>query len=295
MTATLINDQKKADWELDFYSRPVIETNGKKRWELLISSTEKFSGEKPFRCEKKCPADEVNSKWLTQALNEALESAKSEGWEVPQKLRFWRPSMRTMIKKAAENVGIDPIASRRTYSLIEWLKQRKKDIYPNEPGYLAGPLVPPFTPVRNQPIPLPEAVRGDAWSFATLPIGTLRDAEEWPMEFNSLVPIKKMINDEIHVPGIRLFSKSRSLGLAAWLGGLEPVALVQEKEQLVLEAGQDERWLVTDMNKESSKFVEQSFKESKEKADGLQFISIQSTPEEEKFAGFWMMKDLSIA
>ena len=294
MTAITTKTLRKADWELDFYSRPVIESNGKKRWELLISSTEDFSGEKPFRWEKKCPAEEVNSKWLTQSLKEALHEAETDGWDLPSKLRFWRPSMRTMIKKAAENVGIDPIASRRTYSLMDWLKERKKEVYPKEAGYVAGPLAPTFSPISNQAVPLPEAVRGDAWSFATLPISTLREANSWPMEFNSLIPIKKIINDEIHIPGIRLFSKARSLGLAAWLGGLEPVVLVQEKCQLILEAGQDERWLVTDMDKATATLAEKSFQDSKEKAEGIQFISIQSTPEEEKFAGFWMMRDLAI-
>tara|TARA_Y100001968_G_scaffold302160_1_gene315234 strand:+ start:13576 stop:14463 length:888 start_codon:yes stop_codon:yes gene_type:complete len=294
MTAVKFQTIKKADWELDFYSRPVVESDGKKRWELLISSTENFSGEEPFRWEKICPASEVNSKWLSKALNEALVQSNSEGWESPSKLRFWRSSMRTIIKKAADSVGIDPIPSRRTYSLVEWLKKRNQEIYPNEPGYIAGPHVPSFSPITNQAIPLPEAVRGDAWSFATLPIGALREAREWPMEFNSLVPIKETINDQINVPGIRLFSKSRSLGLAAWLGGLEPVVLLQEKEQLILEAGQDERWLVTDMDKQTTTLARKSFQASKEKADGLQFISIQTTPKEEKFAGFWMMRDLTI-
>ena len=27
------------DWELDFYSRPILEPDGKKRWELLICAT----------------------------------------------------------------------------------------------------------------------------------------------------------------------------------------------------------------------------------------------------------------
>ena len=30
------NNLKISDWELDFYSRPIIEKNGKKRWELII-------------------------------------------------------------------------------------------------------------------------------------------------------------------------------------------------------------------------------------------------------------------
>ena len=33
---------KISDWELDFYSRPIIESNGKKRWELIICSTRSY-------------------------------------------------------------------------------------------------------------------------------------------------------------------------------------------------------------------------------------------------------------
>ena len=39
---------KISDWELDFYSRPIIEQNGKKRWELIISSSRSFKTEKIF-------------------------------------------------------------------------------------------------------------------------------------------------------------------------------------------------------------------------------------------------------
>ncbi len=285
---------KKADWELDFYSRPITEKDGKKRWEVLISSTEDFSGEKPFRWAKNCPSGMVNSTWLATALQEALNEAIEEGWAKPSKLRFWRPSMRTIIKKASEKVGIDPVSSRRTYSLSEWLDDRTRDFYPNEVGYIAGPLAPTFSPISNQSVPLPEAIRGDAWSFATLSVSTLREASDWPIEFSGLVPIKETIKDNIQIPGIRLFSKSRSLGLAAWLGGLEPVALTLENLQLVLEAGLDERWLVTDMEKETADYAHKCFKNSKTHADGLQFIAVQSTPEDEKFAGFWMLREFQI-
>jgi len=30
---------QEADWEIDFYSRPILDTDGRKRWELLICST----------------------------------------------------------------------------------------------------------------------------------------------------------------------------------------------------------------------------------------------------------------
>ncbi len=281
-----------ADWELDFYSRPIIEANGKKRWELLITTTEDFSKSQPFRWEKQCPASSVNSIWLAEALEEALSEAKKDGWDPPLRLRCWRTSMKTMVSKAAAKVGIEVIASRRTYSLLEWLFDREKDVYPNQEGYMSGPLAPAQSKIVTDPIPLPEAVRGDAWSFSSLPIGMLLDAEEWPMEFSGLIPIKQINNQETPIPGLRLFSKSRALPLAGWLGGLEPVKLVIEGNQLLLEAGQEDRWLVTDMESEAAKEAEQKLRDARENANGIQFISVQSTPDAQLFEGFWMLKDL---
>ena len=201
--------------------------------------------------------------------------------------------MKTMITRAAEKIGLEVISSKRTYSLLEWLVHREKEVYPNETGYMAGPLAPTSLPIINPPIPLPEAVRGDSWSLATLSIGLLREAEEWPIEFNGLIPIKETIDKDLTIPGIRLFSKKRSLALAAWLGGLEPVKLSIEGNQLLLEAGQSDRWLVTDIKEDAANSLQESLFQTKKKSDGLQFISIQSTPEERLFSGFWLLRDIS--
>ena len=294
--ASLIPENKKpkvADWEVDFYSRPIIEIDGKKRWELLISSTQDFSGDKTFRWEKKCPANEVNSIWLSQSLQEALNEAKKQGWELPKRLRCWRTSMKTMIKKAAEKVGLEVLESRRTFSLFEWLEQREKDLYPNEPGYISSPILPSKIGIINQPEPLPDALRGDAWSFSSISLGNLREAKEWSMEFNSLIPIKDSLDESIQVPGLRLFSKTRALAVSAWLSGVEPVRLLVDNNQLLLEAGQEDRWLVTDMSKDYAHQVNLQLNQAKNNGDGIQFIAIQSSPEEQKFTGFWMLKDIS--
>ena len=126
-----------------------------------------------------------------------------------------------------------------------------------------------------------------------MPIKTLKEATEWPMEFSGLIPIKQNTNENIDIPGIRLFSKYRSFVLAAWLGGLEPVKIVLEKTQLLLEAGQEERWLITDVDENIAIFAKKYLLASKDKANGLQFISVQATPEGERFTGFWMLRDLN--
>ena len=158
--------------------------------------------------------------------------------------------------------------------------------------YLSGPLAPPPAPIQNQPVPLPENVRGDGLSLASLPLGALCEAKDWPIQFRGLLPIEVNEDMNIPIPGLRLFSNRRALALAAFLGGLEPVKLVIEGRKLLLEAGQDDRWLVTDLDKESADAAAQNIQNSKEKAGGLQFISVQTTPEEQSFAGFWMLRDL---
>ena len=291
-TPNITDQHPKTDWELDFYSRPILESDGKKRWELLISSSQDPSGTAPFRWVKRCPAGEVNSLWLTNALREALKDSQEQGWETPLRLRSWRISMRTMVQRAATELGIEVIPSRRTYALLDWLAERERDVYPLEERYKACQLPPPPTPIPTPPVPLPEAVRGDAWSWASLPLGLLREAQEWPIGFGGLLPVGANDNDNIPVPGVRMFSQTRALALAGWLGGLEPVCLVVDGTQLMLEAGQDDRWLVTDLDEKTAKAVQQSLLESREQACGLQFISVQTSPEEKRFAGFWMLRDL---
>ena len=112
------------------------------------------------------------------------------------------------------------------------------------------------------------------------------------MGFSSLIPLPAGLPKEASVPGLRLFSSSRALALAGWLGGMEPVRLQVEGRQLLLEAGQDDRWLVSDLDASAAKEIEQGLTTSREQVCGLQFISVQTNPETQSFAGFWMMRDL---
>jgi len=286
---------KISDWELDFYSRPIIESNEKKRWELIICSTRSYKTEDIYFWNKKCPANEVNSLWLTKSLNEAINDAKKEGWAKPSVIRFWRSSMKSIIKKSLEASSIEALVSRRTYNLLDRIEFLEKEIYPKEKGYVRGVLAPTFSSkMETPPQPLPEAVRGDALTISEISIGELKSAENWPMEFGDIFPIQHDLDDNYLVPGLRLFSKDRSLALAAWFSSLEPVKLIIKKNQLILEASENDKWLVTDLPDQDANKLSEKFANNKINSFGYQFISIQSTPFIQKFAGFWILRDMNL-
>ena len=283
----------QADWELDYYSRPILEEDGKKRWELLICSSP--NAENPgraFQWVLKCPASSVNSQWLKSALEQALEQADAEGFDPPRKIRCWRSSMRTMVQRASEQLGLELVPSRRCYALVEWLQEREATVYPEEEGYMAGPLAPPPQPIQPVAVPLPEAARGDSWSWASLPIGALREAMTWDTSFAGLVPLPESPDDELMVSGLRLFSASRSLAIAGWVSGLEPVRLEVCGQQLVLEAGQEDRWLLGQLESDEAEAAAAAFLASRGQAGGVQFLAIQSSPDQPGFDGFWILRDL---
>ena len=288
-------DLKNSDWELDFYSRPIIEKNGKKRWELIISSTKSFESPEIFYWNKICPASKVNSIWLTSALKEAIIEAEQKGWRKPEKVRFWRSSMKSIIKKSLENLELESLVSRRTYTLFERLNYLENDIYPKEKGFVKGVLAPNFTAqIANEPKPLPEAVRGESLTFSEISIRDLRAAQSWPIEFGDIFPVEEHIKDDHLITGLRLFSKDRAIALAAWFSSLEPVKLLIDKDRLILEALENDKWLVTDLPPNEAQELHKKFTTSKLNSSGYQFISIQTTPYIEKFAGFWMLKDIEL-
>jgi hypothetical protein len=283
----------QAEWELDYYSRPILEPDGKKRWELLICSTPSVEAAGPgFRFALRCSASNVNSQWLKQSLEQAIEQAAAEGHAPPRKLRCWRASMRTMVQRAAEQLSLELIPSRRCYALVEWLQQRQLEVYPEEEGYMAGPLAPAPLPVQPVAVPLPEAARGDSWSWASLPLGALREAAEWDVSFAGLVPLEAAGADDVMVSGLRLFSATRSLAIAGWVAGLEPVRLEVSGQQLVLEAGLEDRWLLGNLEAEEAEAAAQAFRAAREQAGGVQFLAVQSGENQNGFDGFWVLRDL---
>ncbi|MEA5536050.1 Tab2/Atab2 family RNA-binding protein [Crocosphaera sp. XPORK-15E] len=284
-------------WELDFYSRPILDENNKKQWEVLICETPTDTTRSPdncFRYSQFCTPTTVNSLWL----KEAIEAAITEAGETPSKIRFFRRQMNNMIVKACDDAGIPSAPSRRTYALNQWLEERQSKFYPNYPGYdpkavqsasVGYPLL--------DAIALPDAVRGDKmdkWAFVSLEAAALEDMNEWNIGFGEGFPISLAgLSPDTPIPGLIIFSK-RALPLAGWMSGLELVSLKLQalpRPILRLETGLNDSWILVNLTDDRSLAEGQGFEATKEKAQGVHFLAIQSSPDVESFAGFWLLKE----
>ena len=285
-------------WELDFYSRPVLDENDKKRWEVLICQAPQSVTQSPetlFRYSQYCPSSSVNSVWLKSAITQAI----TEAGGAPQKIRFFRRQMNNMISKACEELGIPPAPSRRTYALEHWLQERLTSVYPQEPGYqsqLAQTASVQY-PALNA-VPLPDAVRGDKgdqWALVSLGAEDFQDLPEWDIGFGESFPLMLgAVQPETRIPGLILFSR-RALPLAAWLSGLELGYLkfqASPQPLLRLETGVSDSWIVADLIDAASVQEATGFEAQKTTAENLHFLAIQEQPDSDTFAGFWLLQEV---
>jgi hypothetical protein len=282
-------------WELDFYSRPILDENQKKIWEVLIceSPLDTHQPDKElFQYAQFCPNQQVNSLWLSTAIEEAIAQSKQS----PQKIRFFRRQMSNMIVKACEEVGIPAQPSRRTYTIARWLQQRTQDFYPQQPGYQPLADAPSF--VRSQPQapqPLPDALEGQKWAFVTLEAAAFAEMDEWEIEFGEAFPLSMMgLAPDTRIPGIIIFS-SRATPLAGWMSGLELAFVTFENEpagRLLLETGANDSWILANIKDPQTLAEAKGFELAKEKADMVHFIAVQSSPTSEAFAGFWLLQEI---
>ncbi|MBN3950716.1 MAG: Tab2/Atab2 family RNA-binding protein [Nostoc sp. NMS7] len=282
-------------WEIDFYSRPILDANQKKIWEVLICESPLDISTKPdslFRYAQYCPSTQVNSGWLRTALQEAINQAG----KAPIKIRFFRRQMNNMITKACQDLGIPPQPSRRTLVLNQWLEQRMQEVYPQEPGYQEG-TNPSVRLEKPLPQRLPDALEGQQWVFVTLDAAALAEMPEWEIGFGEAFPLElAQVSPEARIPGILIFS-SRALPLAGWMSGLELAFLrfdTSQEARLLLETGVTESWIVANIKKPQILAEAKGFEQAKQKANGVHFIGVQSDPKSESFAGFWLLQEVNL-
>ncbi len=283
-------------WELDFYSRPILDENNKKLWEVLICESPLDIGRSPetlFKYSQLCPNTTVNSLWLA----EAIEKAISQAGETPQKIRFFRRQMNNMITKACDDIGLNATPSRHTYTLNLWLDERMRDFYPQQSGYneQAASSSGVQYPAMNA-IPLPDAVKGDKgdkWAIVTLAAQDFQEMNEWDIAFKEAFPLSMFsLNPQTPIPGLIIFSP-RSIPLAAWMSGLEMGYLELEEgsfPKIRLETGFSDSWILANITNSQTLKEAKGFEETKQKADNIHFLAIQSDPNSESFAGFWLLK-----
>jgi RNA-binding protein Tab2/Atab2 len=282
-------------WEMDFYSRPILDDQGKKLWEILICNASRT-----FEFSRFCAGSEANARWLQDTLSEAI-AAWQELFDLapdkkPEKIRFFRRPMTAIITRACEALGIPSQQSRRAFALVQWFQERSQTVYPKHPGF--QPLMPPppaFEPMIAQQ--LPDALKGDGWSFVSLSLDALTEMNEWDVTFRESIPLEVLaLPPETIIPGLVIFSK-RAVPLAGWMSGLEIAALDVETTpvpRLLLETGLSDRWILTPLNKAELQAEAAQFATAKEAAQNVHFLAIQSGPQDESFAGFWLLQTLEL-
>ncbi len=282
-------------WELDYYSRPILDTDQKKRWEVVICQSPLATTVEPeslFRFTKYCPSNTVNSAWLAEAITEAMAAAP----EPPSQIRFFRRQMNNMITKACKELGLEGRLSRRTVLLSQWLDQRYAEVYPQEPGYQSG-ATPSVQYGTDAIAALPDALQGERWTLVTLPVAQFAEMAEWDVGFGEGFPLASLgLEPETLIPGILIFS-TRALPLAAWMSGLE-LAFVKLDDgpppNLVLETGASDRWLLAPLSKAPLVEEAKRFEAAKAAAANVHFIGIPADESAERFAGFWLLRELQL-
>jgi hypothetical protein len=281
-------------WELDFYSRPVLDDNQKKLWEVLIceSQTGIKPDPDPFRYSEYISSAEVNSVRLRAAIERAITEAKQR----PDKVRFFRRQMTNMITKACEEAELPAYASRRTFALNQWLEQRMQSYYPTLPNYQPG-----SNPSVNLPAPapqsLPDAIVGERWAFVSLEVAAFQELPEWEIGFSEVFPLEMFqLQPDTAIPGLIIYS-SRALPLAGWMSGLELayIRLNETPPQLVLETGASDSWILAALPTPALQNEVKAFEAAKQQAQQIHFVAVQSSPESESFAGFWLLQELDLA
>ncbi|MBC6471528.1 MAG: Tab2/Atab2 family RNA-binding protein [Hormoscilla sp. GM102CHS1] len=285
-------------WELDFYSRPILDEKNKKIWEVLLcESPLNIHRESLFQYSQYCSSKEVNSVKLRQVLEEAI----SQAGKAPSQIRFFRRQMKNMITKACQELDIQAVPSRRTIALNQLLEERSKEVYPQETGYdpQAVPSAragPPTLRSYQPPIPqrLPDALMPKQWAFVSLTAGDLQEMSEWDISFGEAFPMPQEVTAETPIPGVILFSP-RALPMAGWMSGIELAFLKfipESLAKLILETGASDSWILANLKNKQLITEAAGFESAKQEAQQIHFLAVQSDPQSQSFAGFWLLQEL---
>lgn len=262
------------EWELDFCSRPILDARGKKMWELVVCDASLS-----LQYTKYFPNNVINSITLKDAI---VSISEQLGVSMPQKVRFFRSQMQTIITKASTELGIKPVPSKRCLSLLLWLEERYETIYTRHPGFQKGskPLL-----VLDNPFPmdLPENLFGEKWAFVQLPFSAIQEeisSFETKFVFGASLDLDLLgieIDNKTLIPGLAVAS-SRAKPLAAWMNGLEVCSIEADISRacLILSVGVSTRYTYVTYKKTPVTTSEaEAWEAAKKACGGLHFLAIQ--------------------
>ncbi|XP_050210038.1 protein TAB2 homolog, chloroplastic [Mercurialis annua] len=279
------------EWELDFCSRPILDIRGKKVWELVVCD-ESLS----LQYTKYFPNNVINSITLKDAL---VSISQDLGVPLPEKVRFFRSQLQTIITKACKELDIKPIPSKRCLSLVLWLEERYETVYTRHPGFQKGSK--PLLALDNPfPMELPENLFGEKWAFVQLPLSAVREevsALETRFMFGASLDLDLLgieIDEKTLIPGLAVAS-SRAKPLAAWMNGLEVGSIEADtsRASLILSVGLSTRYVYATYKKNAETTAEaEAWEAAKKASGGLHFLAIQDDLDSEDCVGFWLLLDL---
>lgn len=279
------------EWELDFCSRPILDIRGKKIWELVACDSSLS-----LQYTKYFPNNVINSITLKDAIVSICDELDVP---LPDKIRFFRSQMQTIITKACKELGIKPIPSKRCLSLLLWLEERYETIYTRHPGFQKGSK--PLLALDNPfPMDLPDSLYGEKWAFVQLPFSDVKKelaTLEKSFAFGATLDLDLLgieIDDETLIPGLAV-SSSRARPLAAWMNGLEVCSIEADlaRANLVLSVGISTRYVYASYKKSPEATSEaEAWEAAKKTSGGLHFLAIQDTLDSDDCVGFWLLLDL---
>jgi len=277
-----------AVWEADFYRRPLQADSGEPLWELLVCRA--GNG---VVYEAQCPQAQASAAWLRSQLQAAAQH------EPPERVRVFRPQAVSLFQTVAPQVGATVEPTRRTRALKQEL-QRRAARYPRAANYTGEPR--DLTQLdRPPPQPLPEAIWGEQWRFASLPAGDLANFRERPIPIcqmpEALLPLELGIASTAPVPGAIVYGGRQAMQLAQWLAEAQPVTLNHIPTEagrsggLVLEAGLADRWVFATFDDADVAQAAQTYEQRKQAAQGLHFLLVQPDDSGKTDSGFWLLRD----
>ncbi|XP_047940627.1 protein TAB2 homolog, chloroplastic [Salvia hispanica] len=279
------------EWEVDFCSRPILDIRGKKTWELVVCDVSLS-----LQYTKYFPNNVINSVTLKNAIVSICDEL---GLPLPEKIKFFRSQMQTIITRACSELGIKPIPSKRCLSLVLWLEERYETVYTRHPGFQKGSK--PLLALDNPfPMELPESLYGEKWAFVQLPFSAVQEEAsslETRFAFGATLDLDLLgieVGEETLIPGLAVAS-SRAKPLAAWMNGLEVCSVEADtsRASVVLSVGISTRYVYATYKKTPVTTSEaEAWEAAKKACGGLHFLAIQEDLDSDDCVGFWLLLDL---